>query len=78
MTHTSSVSRSTPPTTAPAPNQHPELDEFIARNVDIHFEVMDTCQWWIGITAPDGRQWAINCGAVNPRARGYAIVEEET
>lgn len=61
------------------PNDHSrgELDEFIADNVSIHFEAMDTAQWWIGVTAADGRSWSINCGAVNRRARGYSMCEED-
>lgn len=59
------------------PNQHPELDEFIAENVSIHFEAMGTAQFWIGVTAADGRHWMINCGAVNPNARGYSFVEQD-
>lgn len=63
--------------TCSCPNTHPHLDEFIARNVDIHFEAMGDAQFWIGIRAEDGREWHINCGAVNSRARGYALIEED-
>lgn len=55
-----------------------ELDEFVARGVDVHFEAMGPAQFWIGITDPNtGRTWDINCGAVNPRARGYSLIEED-
>lgn len=53
------------------------LDEFVAHNVTVHFEAMGESQFWIGITLPDGRSWTINCGAANPRAKGYAICEED-
>ena len=52
------------------------LDEFIAEGVTIHFESMSDAQFWIGITTADGRMWHINCGAVNPQAKGYSRVEE--
>lgn len=55
------------------------VDEFIAKGVDIHFEAMGESQFWIGITDPtSGRMWHINCGAINPRARGYSRVDEES
>lgn len=54
-----------------------EFDEFIADNATVHFEAMGDSQFWIGITLTDGRSWAINCGAVNTRAKGYAICEED-
>lgn len=60
------------------PNDHPHLDEFVAAGVTVHFEAMGDAQFWIGITDPaTGREWAINCGAVNPRAKGYAFCEED-
>jgi hypothetical protein len=60
------------------PNRHPHLDEFVLKDVaSVHFEAMGDSQFWIGITANDGRSWMINCGAVNHRARGYAFVEED-
>ena len=52
------------------------LDEFIASNADIHFEAMSSNQWWIGVTLPDGRVFHINCGARNPRAGAYVLVEQ--
>jgi hypothetical protein len=55
---------------------HPHLDEFIADNVDLHFEAMGQAEFWMSVTAADGRVWHINCGALNPQARGYATVEE--
>lgn len=58
-------------------NDHPELDEFIAGGVDVHFEAMGPAQFWIGITDPaTGREWSINCGAVNTRAKGYSRLDE--
>jgi hypothetical protein len=55
----------------------PFLDEFVASNVDIHYEAMGNSQFWIGITCREtGRTWHINVGAVNSQAKGYAIVEE--
>lgn len=58
--------------------QFPYLDEFVANAVNIHFEAMGQSQFWIGITDPAaGRSWAINCGATNGRAKGYAFVEED-
>ena len=53
------------------------LDEFVAHNATVHFEAMGQAQFWIGVTLPDGRSWAINCGAVNRNAKGYAICEED-
>lgn len=53
------------------------LDEFIAHNATVHFEAMGDAQYWIGVTLPDGRSWAINCGAKSTRAMGYAICEED-
>ena len=54
------------------------LDEFVAHNATIHFEAMGEAQFWIGVTLEDGRTWAINCGAVNHNAKGYAICEEDS
>lgn len=52
------------------------LDEFVLNHPDmIHFEAMDTNEWWIGIHRGD-RWWHINCGAKNPRAKGYAHIQE--
>lgn len=53
------------------------LDEFVATNVTVHFEAMDESQFWIGVWAADGRSWRIDCGAVNPRAKGYSRIEED-
>jgi hypothetical protein len=59
------------------PNEHPELDEFVAHNVTVHFEAMGQSQYWIGVHDPaTGRMWHINCGAVNHNAKGYSFVEE--
>lgn len=58
--------------------QFPYLDEFVANAVNVHFEAMSQSQFWIGIDDPaTGRSWAINCGATNGRAKGYAFVEED-
>jgi len=54
----------------------PEFDEFIAHNARIHFERMGEAQFWLQVTV-DGRDWHINCGAVSPRAKGYATCEED-
>lgn len=59
-------------------NDDGSLDEFVAHNVTVHFEAMGDSQFWIGITDPDsGFAWMINCGAVNPRAKGYSHIDEE-
>lgn len=63
--------------TGAGPMQFPFLDEFVARGVDVHFEAMSNNSFWIGIDFEDGTHWAINCGAVNDRAKGYAFAEEE-
>jgi hypothetical protein len=56
--------------------QFPYLDEFIARNVDIHFETMSDTTFWIGVRCREtGREWNLNCGAINSRAKGYSMVE---
>jgi len=54
----------------------PEFDEFIAKGADIHIEAMGDAQWWIGVKVGD-RMWHINVGAKSPRAKGYAICEED-
>ena len=58
--------------------QVPFLDEFVARGVNVHFEAMSSAQFWIGIDFADGTHWAINCGAVNPNAKGYAFAEQDS
>lgn len=58
-------------------NGETEFDEFVAHNATVHVEAMGETSWWIGVTLPDGRSWAINLGAVNPRAKFYAICEED-
>ena len=56
--------------------QFPCLDEFIAENVDIHFEAMSDTTFWMSIRCREtGREWHLNCGAINSRAKGYAIIE---
>jgi hypothetical protein len=52
-----------------------QLDEFFANNVIVHFEAMNDCDWWIGITDQRGRSWSIRCGSVTGRAKGYSRVE---
>lgn len=54
-----------------------EFDEFIATGCDIHLERMGEAQWWLSVITADGREWAINVGAVNTRAKGYGICEED-
>lgn len=56
-------------------NDDGSLDEFVARDVDVHFEAMEHNQWWIGITLSGGETVHINCGAVNPGAKGFATLE---
>ena len=58
--------------------QTPFLDEFVARGVNIHFEAMSNAQFWIGVDFDDGTKWSINCGAVNPNAKGYAFAEQDS
>lgn len=51
----------------------PFLDEFIAYNVDVHFETMADTAFWLSVRCRDtGREWHINCGAINSRAQGYS------
>lgn len=59
--------------------QFPFLDEFIAHNVDIHYEAMGDTSFWMSVRCREtGREWHLNLGAINSRARGYAIVEDVT
>lgn len=59
-------------------NDDGSLDEFVAHNVSVHFEVMGDAQFWIGITDPvSGKSWDINCGALNTRAKGYCRIDED-
>lgn len=59
--------------------QFPFLDEFIADNVDIHFEAMGHAQFWMMVTCREtGRMWHLNFGAVSTRPKGYAIAEEDS
>lgn len=53
------------------------FDEFIANNATIHIEAMGRCSWWIGVTLADGRSWMLNLGAVNDRAKPFAICEAD-
>lgn len=39
-----------------------ELDEFVAKGCDVHFECMGTGSWWMRITAPDGNDYHVNIG----------------
>ncbi|GAA4175923.1 hypothetical protein [Gryllotalpicola koreensis] len=48
------------------------LDEFVARGVNVHFERMGDGQWWAGIDLENGDSWHLNFGTVNPRAKVYA------
>lgn len=57
--------------------EHVTLDEIIAKDVSLlHVEAMDRSQWWMSISFNDGRMFHVNCGAVNPRAKGYAFHEQ--
>jgi hypothetical protein len=42
-----------------------ELDEIVATNVSLHFECMGTGSWWMNLTTPDGRDFAVNLGVTN-------------
>jgi len=53
-----------------------ELDEVLVENASIHIEKMNTAQWWIGIRIGDD-MWHINLGAVNPRVKDYAHIEQD-
>lgn len=44
-----------------------ELDEFVAHDIDIHFEAMATGAWWMCIKTPDGRDFHVNLGVTNPK-----------
>ena len=50
----------------------------MARGVNVHFEAMSNAQFWIGVDFDDGTKWSINCGAVNPNAKGYAFAEQDS
>ncbi|MCV7100060.1 hypothetical protein [Mycobacterium palustre] len=53
------------------------LDDFAATNVEsVHFEALDDTAWYASITLRGGREWQLNFGAHNPRARGYARAEQ--
>lgn len=57
----------------------PFLDEFIAENVDIHFEAMGDAQFWMLVRCRrTGREWHLNFGAVSTRVKGYAMAEEDS
>ena len=53
------------------------LDEFVFDNANIHFERMDEAAWWMGIDLPDGTRYLVNCGALNPKAKGYVNIEPD-
>ena len=53
-----------------------DLDEFVARNVNMHFERMDVGEWWCGIDFNNGDHWALSFGATNPRAKVYGRAEK--
>lgn len=60
-------------------NEDGTLDEFVSTNVEsVHFEAMNTNQWWVGVQLDDGRYFHIRCGAKNTRAAAYCFIEEET
>jgi hypothetical protein len=57
--------------------QFPFLDEFIAQNVDIHYETMGETTFWLSVRCREtGREWHINCGAINSRARGFSRADQ--
>lgn len=63
----------------PVQRERERMDEFIAKGEDIasfHFEAMGEAQFWMLVRMKDGRDFHINCGAMNDRARGYCHVEE--
>lgn len=54
------------------------LDDLVVTDVAlVHFEAMSANTWWIGITTTDGREIHINCGAVNPKAKSWAVTDYE-
>jgi len=53
-----------------------DLDEFVARNVNMHFERMDVGEWWCGVDFDNGDHWALSFGAINPRAKVYGRAEK--
>lgn len=53
-----------------------DLDEFVARGVNVHLERMDDCDWWMAVDFDNGETWHINLGAIIPRAKGYARAEK--
>lgn len=55
-----------------------ELDEIVATNVSLHFECMGTGSWWMGITTPDGRNFAVNLGVKSTRKLSEAAEERWT
>lgn len=49
------------------------LDDFFASDVQsVHFEALGEAQWYTVVRLQDGREWILNFGAVNHRAKGYA------
>lgn len=56
-------------------NDDGSLDELVSRDVEsFHFEAMGDAQFWMVVRCRDGHEYTINCGAVNPRARGYCTL----
>jgi cytochrome P450 len=54
------------------------LDEVVASRPElVHLERMAETDWSLGINMPDGTRIAVNFGAVNRRAKTYAIAEVE-
>jgi len=54
------------------------LDDLFVTDVkSVHFEAMTDNTWWIGVNTNDGRTVHINCGAVNPKAKGWATMNAE-
>lgn len=55
------------------------LDDFMATDIAmVHFEALDQSRWYATVELNDGRIWQLHFGAENPRAYGYAHVEQIT
>lgn len=59
------------------PNEHiefryygEELDEIVARNVNVHFECMGTGSWWMRLRTPDGQDFDVNLGVKRVKSAG--------
>ena len=53
------------------------LDDFYATDVTmVHFEALDQSRWYATIELADGRIFQLYFGATNPKAGGYADIEQ--